>query len=78
MCSSMAAGFYLPDVATFDLWQQHLNIMSQQQGDKFIFTVFEKEPVISQQVLRSSDAAAAKGADEGEDSFEDLGGFEVV
>jgi len=82
MCTSLAAGFYLKDEADFDMWAQHLHQMKAEHGDKFIFTVFEKEPALPRRYADPNNAAAPLAAqadgNEGDDSFEDLDGFQVL
>lgn len=52
----MAAGFYLRDVADFERWKAELAEMEERSGgDKFIFTVFEKEPELPQDLLDKLD-----------------------
>ena len=77
MCNSLAAGFYLRDEASFDIWAQHLRQMGQQYGDKFIFTVFDKEPELPRRFTEQSRDSKAKEGDGLDDSFEDLDGFQV-
>lgn len=55
MCNSMAAGFYLRDEASFDMWAQHLKQMGDKHKDKFIFSVFDKEPELPRSLQNSSD-----------------------
>ena len=55
MCTSLAAGFYLKDKESFDIWVQELKEMRQEKGDKFIFTVFEKEPEMPKELLDKLD-----------------------
>lgn len=54
MCNSLAAGFYLRDEASFDMWAQHLRQMGVKHKDKFIFTVFEKEPELPRRLTDRS------------------------
>ena len=78
MCNSLAAGFYLRDEASFDMWAQHLRQMGTKYKDKFIFTVFEKEPELPRRLADQSRAGQEKEGQGKDDSFEDLDGFEVV
>jgi cysteine protease ATG4 len=79
MCNSLAAGFYLRDAASFDMWAQHLKQMGDKYKDKFIFTVFETEPELPRRFTEQSRDDQEKEANgDMDDSFEDLEGFQVV
>lgn len=46
LCTSMAPGFYLRDLAAFEGWAQQMIRLKSDFGSECIYTVFDKRPVM--------------------------------